>query len=55
MPMYEFMCQDCQQSFSKRLSVVDYQEGGVVCPNCNSENVEQVPSSFFAVTSRKTA
>jgi hypothetical protein len=39
MPRYVFFRHDCKKVFSKILSLVDYQEGGVVCPKCGSKNV----------------
>lgn len=55
MPHYEFFCQDCKKLFSKILSLMDYDEGEVTCPNCGSNNVEQRWSAFSAITSKKTA
>jgi len=55
MPHYEFFCQDCKKLFSKVLSLIDYEEGEVVCPNCGSKKVEQRWSVFSAITSIKSA
>jgi putative FmdB family regulatory protein len=41
MPHYEFFCHACKKTFSKILTLVDYEEGGVVCPRCGSHKVEQ--------------
>jgi putative FmdB family regulatory protein len=54
MPFYDYACKDCQERFSKILTLNEYNRGDVKCPKCGSGNVEQVPSSFFAVTSRKS-
>ena len=35
MPHYEFFCQKCKKFFDKILSLVDYEEGEVLCPHCN--------------------
>jgi putative FmdB family regulatory protein len=46
MPHYEFFCQECEKYFSKILSVVDYEEGEVLCPHCGGKKVERRWSAF---------
>ena len=41
MPHYEFYCHACRKTFTKILTLVAYEEGGVVCPHCGSHKVEQ--------------
>ena len=55
MPHYEFFCHACHKLFSKILSLVDYEEGEVLCPNCGSKDIEQRWSAFTALTSKKSA
>jgi len=55
MPHYEFFCQKCKKFFDKILSLVQYEEGKVLCPSCGSKKVEQRWSTFSAVTSKKSA
>jgi putative FmdB family regulatory protein len=55
MPQYEFYCHACRKTFTKILTLVDYEEGGVVCPHCGSQKVEQCWSVFSVITSRKSA
>jgi putative FmdB family regulatory protein len=55
MPHYEFFCHTCKKTFAKILTLVDYEEGGVVCPHCDSHDLEQRWSTFSAITSRKSA
>jgi putative FmdB family regulatory protein len=55
MPHYECFCLDCKQLFDKILSLVDYEEGDIVCPHCGSKHVEQRCSAFSAITSKKGA
>jgi putative FmdB family regulatory protein len=55
MPVYEFFCHACAKAFSKILTLKEYEEGGVECPNCGSNEVEQAVSSFYPVTSKKSA
>jgi putative FmdB family regulatory protein len=55
MPRYEFFCHNCKKLFSKILSLVDYEEGEILCPHCSSKEVEQCWSAFNAITSKKSA
>jgi len=55
MPHYEFFCHAWKKSFSRVLSLVDYEEGEVLCPHCGSKEVEQCWSAFSAITSKKSA
>lgn len=55
MPHYEFLCRDCQKFFDKILSLIDYEEGDIVCPRCGSRNVEQRWSAISAIASKKSA
>jgi putative FmdB family regulatory protein len=54
-PHYEFFCHTCKETFTKILALVDYEEGGVVCPHCNSRDVEQRWSAFSVITPKKSA
>ena len=53
MPVYDYICHDCQKEFEKVLSLTEH-EGHVACPHCGSMNVEQEAKAFFAVTSKKS-
>ena len=55
MPHYEFFCHACKKTFTKILTFVDYEEGGVVCTHCGSHDVEQPWSAFSVITSEKSA
>jgi putative FmdB family regulatory protein len=55
MPHYEFFCHNCKKFFSKVLSLTDYEEGQVMCPNCGSKDVEQRWSPFTMIASKKSA
>ena len=54
-PQYEFFCHACKKFFDKVLSLVDYEEGDILCAYCGSKNVEQRWSVFSAITSKKSA
>ena len=55
MPHYEFFFPACKKTFTKILALVDYEEGEVLCPHCDSRNVEQRWSAFSVITSKKSA
>ena len=55
MPRYEFFCTHCKKLFSMVLSLVDYEEGDILCPHCGGKQVEQCWSAFSAITSKKSA
>ncbi len=54
MPFYDYACLDCKEHFSKVLTLSEHNRGGVTCPKCGSAKVEQLPSTFSAVTSKKS-
>lgn len=54
MPTYDFKCKKCNKEFSLVLTIKEHDEKGFKCPHCNSTEVEQQYSTFFAKTSRKS-
>lgn len=54
MPAYEYECGDCGKEFTAFLSIKEYGEAAVKCPNCGSANVKRKITPFFAKTSRKS-
>ena len=54
MPLYEYTCKECGKDFSRVMTLREHEAGEVECPHCKSKNVEQKPSTFFAVTSKKS-
>ena len=42
MPHYEFFCHHCKKHFAKILSLVDYEEGDVLCPLCGQQRSRTV-------------
>ncbi len=54
MPHYVFLCQSCNKEFTQILHITDLDKGGVKCPHCGSENVQQQVAAFTAVTSKKS-
>ncbi len=54
MPLYEFQCEKCKESFSLWLSLEDYDKGSYECPKCKGKEVKRLVSSFQTKTSRKS-
>jgi putative FmdB family regulatory protein len=54
MPVYDYLCLDCNKPFEQVLSLHEHEEQEIRCPSCGSQNVEQEAAAFFAVTSRKS-
>lgn len=52
MLLCEFFCHGCKQAFSKVLEQAEYEKGKIVCPHCDSRNVEQQASPFYAKKSQ---
>jgi putative FmdB family regulatory protein len=53
MPVYEYICQQCNREFEKVLTLQEH-EATVTCPHCGSKEVTQEPAAFYAVTSSKS-
>jgi putative FmdB family regulatory protein len=55
MPVYEYRCQDCGETFDRTEPMREHDRSSAPrCPKCNSEHVEQTFTPFFAKTGRKT-
>jgi putative FmdB family regulatory protein len=54
MPTYEYQCKICGHEFFKVLLISEHENYKPECPKCKSKNVEQLVSSFFAQTSKKS-
>ncbi len=54
MPLYEYLCLACDETFSKVLTINEHENEKVVCPHCGSDKIEQEFSAFFAVTGKKS-
>ncbi|MCG6893561.1 MAG: zinc ribbon domain-containing protein [Desulfobacteraceae bacterium] len=53
-PTYEFVCEQCNKSFSVLLSLSDFQKKRYRCPRCKSKKLRQLITSFQAFTSKKS-
>lgn len=54
MPVYEYLCKVCNKEFEKVLTLQEHETERLRCPYCGSQEVEQEPASFFAVTASKS-
>jgi putative FmdB family regulatory protein len=54
MPWYSFLCKDCNKTFTLLLRMAELEKGGIKCPECGSEKVEQQYDAFIAKTSKKS-
>ena len=54
MPVYDYVCKDCQNSFELILTLGEHDKGDIRCPKCDSKNVEQAAVAFFALTSKNS-
>ncbi len=55
MPVYDYVCKDCNKTFERSLTVHEHDSQEMRCPACGSKNIEQVAAAFYAVTSKKSA
>ncbi len=54
MPHYVFLCKACDKEFTQVLHISEMEKGGILCPHCGSDRVEQKIAAFSAVTSKKS-
>ena len=54
MPSYEYYCRQCDRTFTVHMSLKDHETEEVRCVYCQGTQVEQVLTSFVAVTSKKS-
>ena len=53
MPLYEYLCKKCGQSFALTMTVSEHEKRRVQWPRCNGTEIVSQLQSFFAKTSRK--
>ena len=54
MPTYEYQCQACQKEFTIVQSMAEHDQKQNRCPGCESDQITQRFSSFYARTSKKS-
>ncbi|NKE72017.1 FmdB family zinc ribbon protein [Candidatus Manganitrophus noduliformans] len=53
--IYEYQCRKCQEVFDAQMSLAEHDQGDPACPRCQSRDVVQRMTGFFAQTTRKAA
>src|SRR6266403_1167186 len=53
MPVYDYVCNDCHETFELILTLKEH-EVDTKCPKCGSKHVEQEATAFYAVTGKKS-
>jgi putative FmdB family regulatory protein len=54
MPTYEYVCGKCGHAFQKTEKISDHGSKKMRCPKCKSTRVEQVFTSVFVKTRKKS-
>jgi putative FmdB family regulatory protein len=54
MPVYEYHCASCGETFTRREHIAEHPEQHPACPKCGSHKVDQHYASVFVKTSRKS-
>jgi len=54
MPVYEFICQECDHNFSLTITISEYEKKKFSCPKCKNDEVKRQISSFQTITSKKS-
>lgn len=54
MPVYEYKCEKCGETFSLVMGIKEKDKAKIECPKCGSDKVKPIYSTFFAVTSKKS-
>jgi putative FmdB family regulatory protein len=54
MPVYEFVCHDCQKAFELTRPMSESHATDLKCPSCGSSNVGRTYSHVYAKTSKKS-
>jgi putative FmdB family regulatory protein len=54
MPLYEFVCRDCDKPFEVLHTLANFDRSKVACPGCGGQNIDRIWSSVYAVTSKKS-
>jgi putative FmdB family regulatory protein len=54
MPVYEYACRKCGEKFSEVMTMKEHETRKVLCPKCQSNDLEKIIEPFFAKTARKS-
>lgn len=54
MPIYQYRCQKCAKTFDREEPISEHDGAHPRCPECGSDQIEQVLTPFFARTAKKS-
>jgi putative FmdB family regulatory protein len=54
MPIYEYLCETCNQVFTVKMSMADHEKKRIKCPVCKKSRVLPQYATFYAKTSKKS-
>jgi putative FmdB family regulatory protein len=54
MPLYQYECSACGARFTEAMSIDDHDKRKPQCPQCKSQNIEQVIEAAYVKAARKT-
>ena len=54
MPVYEYVCRDCEKAFEMSRPMAEASAANVKCPSCGSVRIERIYSSVYTKTSKKS-
>lgn len=54
MPEYEYSCSSCGKKFTVAMSISEHDKRQVRCPECQSQELEQLPPHVYTKTSKKS-
>jgi putative FmdB family regulatory protein len=54
MPVYEYVCRDCEKTFEMKRPMTEGVATDVKCPSCGGARIDRIYSSVYAKTSKKS-
>lgn len=54
MPTYQYRCEKCGKTFESVEHLTEHAAAHPHCPECGSEKIQHVPTTFVPKTSRKS-
>jgi putative FmdB family regulatory protein len=54
MPTYAYHCEQCGEAFEQVEAISEHGTTKPPCPKCGSDKVARVPTSFVAMTGKKS-
>jgi putative FmdB family regulatory protein len=54
MPTYAYRCEQCGETFERIETISEREKAKPPCPKCGSDKVVSVPTTFMAITGKKS-